>query len=436
MVSQPLDGAKKEGAAGFLKGVGKGFGGLILKPGAGKSQDTPPFDLPLTISAIWGIPGYTFKGIYQELQKVFGTSVQNYIIAARTAQGYEDWKSSTAEERRAVITGWKSSQLEIRRRGRVYGKDRENEPQGFMATRKQSWDQRKQTAEDKKRVKKEAKAKGKEGKVKSKCKHCPFHHEEGYHHKREGSVNSLQHSMTFPGASPPMDEQHDFEEAIQRSVTATSKGDPVEDKLIERALRASVLELQNAQTQGAHDEAYERALKASVKEARTARAEAGDAKSPVANAVEHDEHLELALKQSLEQHHHHHAADATHEHDWSSDSGFGTEDDEAYRNAIEESKRLHTNKSSTAPTEADAGDDDDDELNKALTESEKSHSAELSRQQTEEDLVLEYAKKQSLMEDEHKKRMAEMEAEHQKMMADMARGRGPAPVEKATENGA
>jgi hypothetical protein len=30
-----LKGAEKEGAAGLLKGIGKGIGGLVLKPGAG-----------------------------------------------------------------------------------------------------------------------------------------------------------------------------------------------------------------------------------------------------------------------------------------------------------------------------------------------------------------------------------------------------------------
>jgi len=35
LVTQPLKGARKEGAAGFLKGVGMGVGGLVLKPGAG-----------------------------------------------------------------------------------------------------------------------------------------------------------------------------------------------------------------------------------------------------------------------------------------------------------------------------------------------------------------------------------------------------------------
>ena len=35
-MTQPLDGAKKEGIAGFVKGFGKGIGGVVLKPHAGK----------------------------------------------------------------------------------------------------------------------------------------------------------------------------------------------------------------------------------------------------------------------------------------------------------------------------------------------------------------------------------------------------------------
>lgn len=36
LVTQPYKGAQKEGGQGFIKGVGKGLGGLILKPAAGK----------------------------------------------------------------------------------------------------------------------------------------------------------------------------------------------------------------------------------------------------------------------------------------------------------------------------------------------------------------------------------------------------------------
>jgi hypothetical protein len=35
-VTQPLDGAKENGALGLVTGIGKGIGGLILKPGAGE----------------------------------------------------------------------------------------------------------------------------------------------------------------------------------------------------------------------------------------------------------------------------------------------------------------------------------------------------------------------------------------------------------------
>jgi hypothetical protein len=37
LVTQPYQGAKEEGAVGILKGAGKGIGGLLLKPEAGKS---------------------------------------------------------------------------------------------------------------------------------------------------------------------------------------------------------------------------------------------------------------------------------------------------------------------------------------------------------------------------------------------------------------
>jgi hypothetical protein len=39
LITQPMRGAEKEGAAGLLKGIGKGIGGLVLKPGAGMFCD-------------------------------------------------------------------------------------------------------------------------------------------------------------------------------------------------------------------------------------------------------------------------------------------------------------------------------------------------------------------------------------------------------------
>ena len=42
LVTQPLEGAKREGFSGLAKGFGKGIGGLVFKPGAG---NTSPIDL-------------------------------------------------------------------------------------------------------------------------------------------------------------------------------------------------------------------------------------------------------------------------------------------------------------------------------------------------------------------------------------------------------
>ena len=38
LVTQPLEGAKKEGLVGLIKGFGKGIGGVVLKPQAGKES--------------------------------------------------------------------------------------------------------------------------------------------------------------------------------------------------------------------------------------------------------------------------------------------------------------------------------------------------------------------------------------------------------------
>ena len=433
LATQPLAGAQKEGAAGFLKGAAKGVGGLILKPAAG----------------IWGLPGYTFKGIYAEIQKHFGHSVQNYIIAARTAQGYEEWKESIPEERVQIVNTWKSIQVELRKAGKKYGKERDEEihelatltqshrPEdliaGFKSARHLTWDDRKKLHAEREKLKRERKMEkgvartNSQGTVKSRCKYCPFDHDEGLH--RSQTFPSPQHPISTPGAV----EAIDYEEAIQKSVTATSRGNPQEDAIIERALRASVRELQQAQENGEiEDEAYQRAVAASVLEAKRARGEltAKDEKSnPMEDAGATDEddmELTRALTQSLQdqnisQQHpplyensqYHRGQDG--EHDLSSDSGLGTDDDEDFKRTLEESKRLHTenqNKQSTVSTNEVAGgiDDDDHDLKRAITESETEHKMReeaLARQKTEEEIVLEYVKKQSLLEEQLKQDLQE-----------------------------
>jgi acyl-CoA reductase-like NAD-dependent aldehyde dehydrogenase len=57
------------------------------------------------------------KGIQKELQKrekPYASRIQKSIIAARAAQGREDWQASTQEERQDVIDRWHCIQMEIR----------------------------------------------------------------------------------------------------------------------------------------------------------------------------------------------------------------------------------------------------------------------------------------------------------------------------------
>jgi UDP:flavonoid glycosyltransferase YjiC (YdhE family) len=404
LVTQPVRGAQKEGAAGFLKGAAKGMGGLILKPAAG----------------IWGLPGYAAKGVYAELHKHFGASAQNYIIAARTSQGYDEWKESTPEQRAIIVSAWKNRQDEIRLRSQRIGHEAEGENEGeekqestfedwwtrFNRTRHLPYEERRKLAEERERRKQDKKKgngtnkKGTE-KSKTRCRFCPLRHEEG---------------VTCPfkpatGFTPETSDE--FEEAIKKSVAATSKGNPEEDGMIERALRASVNELKNAQVRGTNYEAHDQAVAAG------AASTGGVGNTPQNNDDDDDTELSEALQRSLRDQEGAGAIDASsYGGQPSFDSGFGTEDEAEYTDALQESEHFHLT-SQLTPQQADRDaelqdgkddnnddDEEDEDLKRAMTESEieqRSKAEELNRQRTEEEIVLEYVKRQSLLEEEHRR---------------------------------
>lgn len=458
LVTQPIRGARKEGAAGFMKGAVKGAFGLVLKPGA----------------SIWGLPGYTFKGIYMEITKHFGSSTQNYIIAARTAQGYEEWRTSSPGEREAIIAAWQSSKLETKRGKRKYGNDRMTEIEshiltptqsrnntelvkGFKHTHKLSFDERKELDKRRQALKKEEKEKKK---LHKKSSHSGYHHVASDPHASTSSTQNLN-SADMLSAN-----EADFEAAIKKSISQTSRGNPQEDQVLERALRASVKALQNHPepiTDENEHEAFQRAVQASVAETERARREL---------QTHHDEAIELhddddnealhrALTQSLHEHQSHSSRIAMMDNDHATD----TEDDEDYRRAIHASQNESTKEAGPYPSAATVGgqetgstsqalqrghndhdhdlkqaiaastshddddhemkqaiaasmaghneqhgppgyDDDDEDLRRALTissEEEKKRTAELEKQRTEEEIVMDYIKKQSLLEEQHRK---------------------------------
>lgn len=79
---QPYRGARDNGALGLVQGVGKGFGGFILKD----------------LAAIFGPIAYTMKGVHKEMIK--GHQPTQFIRRARIAQGVQDVKALDDEARK------------------------------------------------------------------------------------------------------------------------------------------------------------------------------------------------------------------------------------------------------------------------------------------------------------------------------------------------
>ncbi|KAF3481144.1 uncharacterized protein GIQ15_03903 [Arthroderma uncinatum] len=117
LVTQPIEGLK-DGAAGGIMGIIKGVGGLILKPGAGMVNlvNSPLYGSPLLTeinTGIFGLAGHTLSGIHQEIQKRCGTTVDSYIIACRSKQGYDEWSQATQRERDDIIQKWQSLGVDL-----------------------------------------------------------------------------------------------------------------------------------------------------------------------------------------------------------------------------------------------------------------------------------------------------------------------------------
>ena len=341
LVTQPLDGAKKEGFSGFAKGFGKGIGGLVLKPAAGESPLARRllFYLVLTgSSAIWGLPGYTFKGLYKELVKRLGSSVQNYIIAARVAQGYEDLKVSAPEERYDIVARWQALHAEAA--------SKQSKPTSFQSS--------------------------------------------------AGEANSSGQLGSAAAASFSTGESEDkvFDDAIKESVAATSTGNPEEDEWIARAIKASVSELRRSTKEENGEKAMQRAIDASLAEASRPRSETqAHPSAQDSHKARSDEDHKSAMQQSLSAQ----SEPQPYGHGGTDDAQVDTDDDENVKQALEQSKQDSCK---------DRADSIDADLSKALADSLRgSTEADLARSKADEEerIVLEYVKRQSALEEQHRK---------------------------------
>ncbi|KAI1843632.1 hypothetical protein JX266_010265 [Neoarthrinium moseri] len=448
LVTQPMRGAQKEGAMGFLKGIGKGIGGVVFKPAA----------------AAWSVPAYTMAGLHAEIRSLFAQSAENYIVASRISQGNESLKGASSEEREDIEVRWLSMRNEVKGfyawKAKEKGKSRDTSPMagpartpappssgsldpneppktGWRHTKNLSYDERKQLSEQKKAWKKRQAA--------------------------SGAHVTEDISAANPRASTGTDPE--FEQAIQAAVQETSRGDSVEDARVEQAIRSSIRELRRRSTTSldsstsgqsaglstarssgnpgqstsatspgsAHnptsphygfpsetkrqvpfspddfdnitDEEYqaliEQAIQLSVAEEQQKAIRMHD--------VEEEDEEQEQYRKALERSQTDHASLSQHDEEFKRamqaseaeqarrvQHGLdGQDDDEQLKQAIEASR--------TQQGVHPGSNDDDDELKRAIEESERAHREEQSRvsaQKTEEEMVLEYIKKQSLAEEE------------------------------------
>lgn len=93
LVLQPYHGAKENGPIGFVQGLGKGFGGFVLKD----------------LAAIFGPVGFTLKGVHKEMIK--NKQPTAFIRRSHINQGRKDLAALDDEQQREVEqmidTAWK-----------------------------------------------------------------------------------------------------------------------------------------------------------------------------------------------------------------------------------------------------------------------------------------------------------------------------------------
>jgi len=374
----------------------------------------------------WSVPAYAMKGLYQEMLKNKGSTVQNYIIAARISQGYDEASTLSPEQRADIVARWKQITLTVKKKKNP-GEEQLEALHTLMSE---------------KRKKKLAKMNARSGKrtdgannrdgtdLPEVVAHSPTPTSSSQ------TTYPLHHAHTYPSPEPPPHyansaeraasfvaqdeaERIELEAAIKASVSETSRGDPAEDELIARAIRASMVELQREPApQESEEEALHRAMQASLEEAQ---------RSGVSE--EEQKVLEETLRRSLVDAGEQRGRKGKKEHgsdsEWDSDSEDEEDEEELFQRVAAESKelqRLHLEGSAdeylstVAGAQTDSlvkggsGEEDEEELKRVLEESER---AERERRvaeeklKSEEEVVMEYVKKQSLREEELRRRRME-----------------------------
>ena len=408
IVTDPYKGAKKEGGVGFVKGVGRGIIGV-------------PFRV---MGGAWSVPGYAMKGLYQEMSKSKGSGVQNYIIAARISQGYDESTRISERERADIVSKWKIVKVGMKKKKatgdtmgslhslvndkRLRKDDREKRVTSHLNHPEAPPNPSQPTSYQ--RFPDVGQASAFEPGIRSNSNEQPaWRTQDAANLSRTSTAQQQQQDGVFLEAQLIAEEEaerRELEAAIAASVAETSRGNTDEDQRIAGAIRASIAELERVPADSSVEDeeaALKRAIQASIEEAGRGGATA-----------EEQRVLEETLRQSL--------LDVSRRRQHGSDSEWDssdTEDDADFQRIMAESKELaHLQQNfpqdyqSTAGVQNNgaAGVGEDDELKRVLEESEKAEKermANADKQKSEDEIVMEYIKKQSLMEEEHRQRLAQ-----------------------------
>lgn len=333
LVTQPWKGAQKEGPGGFVKGIGKGLGGFVTKPTAGFA----------------GVLGHTMKGVHKEMQKLFGSNVQNYIVASRVAQGYEEWLQSSDAEKQDIIDRWKLV--------RKYQKER-NPDEAIVDVLKAQQEENIEDAE-----------------VSSISVNAPNLDPES-----AGSVRG----------DPHPEELHELagvNEIVELPVQETSRRDAGEDVGMERENQED--ESQRQRQDAADNQTEQENLRQAI------AASGNEAQQHASEALEFERQLKRAMAQSLrDQRQRQRQSSSSSSSVWESDASLDEDDDEIEQEPDEMAGKAGP--SSQQPPSYDP-----------TVESEfvGQRREKTTQERTEEEIVLEYVKKQSLLEAHHQNRV-------------------------------
>ncbi|KAK7721810.1 hypothetical protein SLS57_005159 [Botryosphaeria dothidea] len=430
IITQPLKGAKEDGAGGFIKGVGRGIAGIALKPQA----------------AAFAIPAYTMKGVYMAIRKPFGASIENYIIAARTAQGWEEYNKSTAEERALIVEIYRYIISHVKKKRNPGEKEMEAIHVLVQKRRQKACEHRLglqqflgwrpvgENSSEAAAVSSTQPPPLSQQQQQSSYRYVPPTGTQPQSSSGLSPQQSYAYNANLGAAVLQKGENEDLEEAIRNSLAEVSRGNPDEDRLIERAMRNSIKELEaNPQADeqySAEEEAevLQRVLEQSRLEAESLRS----GHSHGGGAADTDE-LEEALRRSRLDTSAQRAVQHGTDSEWDTDSSpaspptVGEVDTgtlASHRSTIiGELASPATERGGVLPPTAELvqgglqqegvlgrEEEEDEELKRAIEASEregreKAEAEEKARR--EEEIVMEYVKKQSLAEAEHRRKIAE-----------------------------